>query len=148
MPQVINEVGDVLSVPVNVIDPATGNGDTVTDAFTGTTVHNEAGTDLGLSDPTVLDLGSGNYRLSWAGVTAHMVDGVRLFVMVRGTGTASGAWTPWNIEVYVRAVERGTDLVDTSGLATQVELDKVPKKDVQHTYTSATGTSDVTITET
>lgn len=145
MAEQINFAGDVLSVTVNVIDE-TGAHVAQTGDFAGSTAF-LAGVDQSLSAPTVTTIGTGVYRLSWSGVSAWLLEGADVLVMVHGA-TAAGAWTPYGIQVLVKAVERGTDSVDTSSLATQAELDKVPKKDVAYTHTNQAGdTHTVTVTE-
>lgn len=172
MAEQINFAGDVLSVTVNVIDE-TGAHVAQSGDFVGSTAF-LAGVDQSLSSPTVATIGTGVYRLSWSGVSAWLLEGADVLVMVHG-GTASGAWTPYGVQVLIRAAERGTDGVDTtglstfdhtsdevitdtasrdaskadvSGLATQTELDKVPKKDIGYVHTNQAGDNHtVTITD-
>ena len=161
--------GTSFSVIVNVIDDSGAH--VAADPSIDAVVYNSAGGDTGWLIQSVTTIATGIYQINWSGVS--IAENEKYTVSVTG-GIGGVSWTPYGIALLVRALERGTDNVDTSGLstfnastdevttdaasrtasqanvaalATQAELDKVPKKDVAHTYSSATDSADVTITE-
>ena len=138
--------GDTVSLIVNVINDTGAH--VAATINTATTRLWKAGDPWAATAPTVTTVATGIYQINFAGVTPNTVEGETIVCKVNGTIDGGSAWTEYGVEILIKAVERGTDSVDTSGLATQVELDKVPKKDVAYRYSSATGTSDVTIADT